>query len=147
MFCLFSNIFICSIESIGLLNLSNFSYIFNCISEYNSYSSNQNYINLNLDSINLNNLNVYGEFYKWVEANSQEKIIILDKTGFDKAMEFGIYMLMKMSNSTFIEVYDKLFKLTTLADKFYYYFLQTNEHNIIEKNNIFTQPILMDTKF
>lgn len=138
MFCLFSNIFFCGYEEINLLNLSNFSYVLNCIEEYNNFLSDSNYININLNSSNLDNVAIYEEIYKWLESNSNTRIIILDYTGYDYSMQICMYLIMKLYNRSFLSIYEELSKITTLAEKSYYKFLQINEMNIIKKHFDFT---------
>lgn len=134
MFCLFSNILICSLEDLNFLNISNFSYIINCSNKLNNYIVDPNYINLNIDIINYSCVNLLNQVYNWLEQNIQNKIIILDETGLDNGMYLCIFILMKFLNKSFVDVYDELSKLTKINDKNNYISLEYYENYIIKKN-------------
>jgi hypothetical protein len=137
MFCLFSNIYICSSTELNYLNLSNFNFVINCSKKLNALYTSPNYINLNIDNFTKENLNILSDLYTWIETNFlSNKFIILDDTGLDNAMIVCLYMVMKSSNHGFNIVYDQANKFLKLNDKSVYKILLDNENNII-KNNFF----------
>ena len=107
---------------------------------FNNCINGSNYINLNFDTQNFNNLTFYEQIYNWLEQHSQKKIIILDKTGLANGMSLCIYLIMKSSNTPFEIIYDNLSKITKLNNKLFYKFLQDSEKNII-KNDLNSMDI------
>ncbi len=137
MFCIFSNIYICGINELNILNLSNFGYIINCCSKYNNLYNSPNFINLNDENLLVKNrLELYDTMYKWLETNFQSKIIILDETGLDNGMLICMYILMRAQNNQFNIVYENVNKIIKINEKSKYKFLFENEKEII-KNNFF----------
>ncbi len=138
MFCLFSNIFICGINELSLLNLANYNYIINCNNKFNNMITSPNYINLNIENFNEGNFNLLSDIYTWIENNfTNNKIILLDETGQGNAMFLGLYLIMRSKNENFISVYTNTIKYTNLLDINYYKLLAEKENEIIKKNFFF----------
>ncbi len=138
MFCLFSNIFICGINELSLLNLANYNYIINCENKFNNMITSPNYINLNIENFNEGNFNLLSDIYTWIENNcTNNKIILLDETGQSNAMFLGLYLIMRSKNENFISVYTNTIKYTNLLDINYYKLLAQKENEIIKKNFFF----------
>ncbi len=142
MFCLFSNIYVCSSSELNYLNLSNFNFVINCSKKLNGLYSSPNYINLNIDNFTKENLNILSDMYTWIETNFlSNKFIILDDTGLDNAMIVCLYIVMRISNQGFNIVYDQTTKFVKLNDKSVYKILLDNENNIIKNNFFLNQGI------
>ncbi len=137
MYCLFSNIYICGLNELNLLNLSNFTFIINCSKKFNTLIQSPNFLNINEDTFNLKNFELLEQIYQWLEKNYQSRVIILDETGLDNAMLICIYIIMKSSNTSFHLVYDNLNKTIKLREKNHYKILLDCEKQIL-KNTIFT---------
>ncbi len=138
MFCLFSNIFICGINELSLLNLANYNYIINCENKFNNMITSPNYINLNIENFNEGNFNLLSDIYTWIENNfANNKIILLDETGQGNAMFLSLYLIMRSKNENFISVYTNTIKYTNLLDINYYKLLAQKENEIIKKNFFF----------
>lgn len=120
MFCIFNNIFICSVNELPLLNLNNFNFIINCSNKLSNLINNQNFLNLNIDQLSIENFN---EVYNFILKNINQKIIILDETGKDISMILGMFIVMKYYNVNFDLVYDNIKIYTDLYNKEYYSFL------------------------
>lgn len=136
MFCLFNNIYICGINEIHSLNLSNFNYILNCSSSLNNIISNSNFINLNFDKpigMLVNNIIWTLDFIynSYIQGN---KIILLDETGKDNSIFIGIMFLMKYYNANFDSIYNSISNYASIHSKEYYSSILSIEYFIIKSN-------------
>ena len=123
MFCLFNNIFICSVNELPFLNLNNFNYIVNCSIKLNYLINSNNFININIEHLSDKTIDNFILIYNFIINNINAKIIILDETGKDIAMFLGIFIIMTYYNVDFNNVYDNIKNYTYLHDKNYYLYL------------------------
>lgn len=130
MFCLFNNIFICSVNELPFLNLNNFNYIINCSIKLNYLINNNNFININIEHLSDKTIDNFIQIYNFINININSKIIILDETGKDLAMFLGIFIIMKYYNIDFNNVYDNIKNYTHLYDKNYYLYLSYSDNFI-----------------
>ena len=143
MFCLFDNIYICRINELQTLNLSNFFYILNCYTRLNNFIQSSNYINLNLDKP----INLLIENIIWIldfiynSRVNNHKIILLDETSKDNSIFIGIIFLMKLYNSNFDSVYSSLSNYLSIYSKEYYNSIKSIEYFIIK--NIYNNQIIV----
>ena len=138
MFCLFDNIYICGINELQTLNLTNFTYILNCSVSINNATNNSNYVNLNLDKpINMliNNINWTMDFI-YNSCQNGYKIILLDETGKDNSIFIGIIFLIKFYNLNFDTIYNSLSNYINIHPKEYYNPILSIEHFIIKNSNV-----------
>jgi hypothetical protein len=137
MFCLYNNIYICGINEVPVFNLNNFNYIVNCTNNnYNTIlnitQNSTNYATIDLSYFNLFVLN---NFYSFVQSiNSNTKILLVDENGISNASIVGIFLLMKLHNSKFSNIYNSLKLTVNLNTYFYYNNLVIYEQQIINKN-------------
>lgn len=150
MFCLFSNIFVCSYDEINLLNVNNFNYIINCSLKYNSLLQNENYLNLDIDTFNSSNLTKLFEVYTWLEQRLNSKIIIFDETGLDNSIFITIYFMMKYNKTNFSTSFDNIVKIIKLKEKIHYSILQQLDYTTYTNSSFFSfqstfQPTIQPT--
>jgi hypothetical protein len=145
MFCLFDRIYICSIEELENLNISNFSYIINCSIQLNNILTYQNVINTNFDKpiyFIINNIIQLLE-YIYNCYISGLKIILVDETGIDNSMFITIMFLMKYHKKNYDTIYSTITFYKNIHPKEYYisissieYYLLHNISNITSEQNL-----------
>lgn len=137
MFCLYNNIYICGINEVPIFNLNNFNYIVNCTN--NNYNTILNITpnSINYTTIDLSYFNIFvlNNFYSFVQSiNNNTKLLLVDENGISNASIIGIFLLMKVHNSKFSNIYNSLKLTVNLNTYFYYNNLIIYEQQIINKN-------------
>lgn len=143
MFCIFDTIYVCGINELENLNLTKFIHIINCSDKLNNAIVNNKVINANLNKpINLM-VNYILELLEFIytNANSGNKIILVDESGVDNAMFIVIMFLMKLSNKNFETIYQTISASKNIHPKEYYNSINTIQYHLLNfniqcKNNI-----------
>jgi hypothetical protein len=136
MFVFLEEIYVCSIDDLNILNLSNFSYILNCSNELNNFIVNPNFFNLGIERPSFMNLNIILQAYDFIKKayESKKKIILLDKTGKDNAIFMLLVFMIKQYNINLETAYESLKNYIILRPLENYKTIINLEQHIINNN-------------
>jgi hypothetical protein len=133
---IYKNIIIGTPHDLSLV-MNNVHYIINCSVNLNNLIIHPNFININLTMIDNNALNLLFDLYCFVKNKIfiNNTIFILCETGINTSLFVGMYLIMKLCNLPFNDVYNIIVNAIKIHPYNTYSILKYYENFIFQQTN------------
>jgi hypothetical protein len=130
------NIIVGSINELAQV-LNTVHYIINCSVNLNNYMVHPNYLNTNIQKFSLETLPTLNSIYDFVyqQVSLGKNIFLCCETGTNQSLIIGMFIIMKMFNINFYNVFYKIFYTNKINSYEYYSGLVNYEPYILSNTN------------
>jgi len=127
-----SNIIIGSPHDLAQI-INSVNYIINCSASLNNLLVHPNYINLNIQQFTFNSLQILNSLFDFIswKISLNQNIYLLCETGTNYSLIVGMFVVMKLYNLSYSEVYYRLSSLHNIGSYDFYSGLKYYEPYII----------------